>query len=147
MSLERSISLPILTTGLNIPSSSVVREYYITITSTIPFTYSYNVVARSRIGLPIGMFLFVVGIIVTVVGVVLKESGSPKALKRRSWQEPTLGGSANSRNSKTGRTGGSSRSGSGGAAPVKVSSAVKCKKCGGVMPRNSQYCPHCYAKQ
>ena len=129
ITMERSSAIPLITSGLTVPSSAA-REYYITISSDTPFTYSYKTVARSRIGLPIALLLFVVGIIVTVTGVVLKEGSGKRTLKKRSWQEPTLGGNSNSRRSRSSRSDNSSRNETNGAAQVKVSSAVKCKKCG-----------------
>ncbi len=148
VSLERSHSIPVITSGLAIPSSTN-RQYYLQINSANSFSYSYNVVARSRFGLFVYIPLFVIGIIVTVVGVVLKGSTRSKTLKKRSWQEPTLGGSSvfkNSSNSAKSKNS-SQRVDNSSGHSVKVSTAVSCKKCGGIMPRNSQYCPHCYAKQ
>lgn len=150
VSLERSTSIPLLTSGLTVPSSAV-REYYIQITSAsgdTSFSYSYEAIARSRLGLYIFTPLLVIGIALTVAGVVLRDSSKGKKLKTRSWQEPTLGGSPTRNFSRSMRSFSGKKNKSGGSpAPVRVSSSVNCKKCGGVMPRNSQYCPHCYAKQ
>lgn len=146
---ERSSKIPILTSGFIMPDSNIGRSYYIQVSSLNSFTYSYKADAKQQIGLFIGVPLFIIGIIVVIAGVVLKDSGSPRKLKTRSWQEPTLGGvSSKSSYSRNSLKSSSSKKGSGGSAPKpRVSTAVNCKKCGGVMPRNSQYCPHCYTRQ
>ena len=148
---ERSINIPIFTSGLSLKDSNTNRIYYIMVTSSQPFTFSYLGIAQARIGFFVGIPLLLIGIIVLVVGIVLKESGRIKPMKARSWQEPTLGGNASkgsstmySRKAKKSSKGGG---GSGVPQSSKVTTSVNCKKCGGVIPRNSQYSPHCYARQ
>lgn len=138
----------ILSSGLQI-SSNTQREYVIRITSDHSFTFIDQTFVKSRVIYPIATLFTIIGIIVTITGVVLKPAnGGSKKLRKRSWQEPTLGGTASLRNSRGSiRSSTSSKGGIGNSSSPKVSSAVSCKKCGGVMPRNSQYCPHCYSKQ
>jgi hypothetical protein len=150
---ERSLPIPLITSGLT-GLSSVDREYYITINSDQSFEYTYLSVVRDRIGALVSIALLVVGIIVIVIGFIAKPSGTGKMkpLKEKSWQEPTLGGSSrnssvknSSRSSKSPKS--SKTSSIGGGSAARVATSVNCKKCNGVMPRNSQYCPHCYTKQ
>ena len=128
---ERSISIPLLTSGLSLQDSNTNRMYYIMVTSSQPFTFSYLGIAQARIGFFVGIPLLLIGIIVLVAGVVLKESGRIKPMKARSWQEPTLGGSANKGSSfMSSRKAPKSSKGGGGGGVAHfslVSSAVNCK--------------------
>lgn len=138
---RRLPAIPLLVSGNGIPADTP-RVYYVSVSSTQSFHYDYRGVARSRFGFILFLPLLIASIAVLVVAFVKDSSGAGFGrLKKRSWQEPTLGGSSMSRGSR------------GPATPVspenskKVNTAVNCKKCGGVMPRNAQYCPHCYTRQ
>ena len=146
------IEIPFLVSGSPIPSS-VAREYSISVSSVNggSYTYQYEGYAKSHFAVFISLAVFIIGIIITVLGFVFGRSSSKaKPMKKRSWQEPTLGGSSNSSRFSSNSSSKSKKSNknSGSASSSRhVSTSVNCKKCGGVMPRNSQYCPHCYTRQ
>lgn len=149
LTTERTLpSIPLIfSNGLQI-SSKTPHEYVLRITSTSSFSFQDQTYVKSRVVYPIALLFAIIGIIVTIIGVVLKPANGSKKLRKRSWQEPTLGGSSSMRNSRGSfRSSKSSKGGTGNSSAPKISSAVTCKKCGGIMPRNSQYCPHCYSKQ
>ena len=125
---ERSSNIPLLTSGFIIPDSNIGRAYYIQVSSQNSFSYSYKADAKQRIGLFIEVPLFIIGVLVAIVGMVLKDNGAPRKLKTRSWQEPTLGGS-NSRSSslKNPLRSSSSKRGAGGSTSTpKASTSVNC---------------------
>ena len=152
LTTERTLTIPlIISDGIQIPTSTP-REYNLIISSSSSFSYVYKVVLKWRIFNPLGFLVSLIGLIVVIAGVVLKTpSGKGKKLKTRSWQEPTLGSASNRNSSRSSLKSSNSKSSqgsySGSSNTVRPSTSVNCKKCGGVMPRNSQYCPHCYTKQ
>ena len=150
LTTERTLTIPlVMSDGIQI-STNTPREYQLIISSNSPFSFVYKVVLKWRIFNPLGFLVSLIGLIVVIIGVVLKApSGKTKKLKTRSWQEPTLGGTSNRNSARSSYQSSKSSKGSYGGSPnsVKASTSVNCKKCGGVMPRNSQYCPHCYTKQ
>lgn len=144
------LAIPLVVSGNPIPAF-VARQYSISVSSVNggTYQYAYEGYAKGHFAIFISLALLVVGAIITGVGFVFGRSSSKgKPMRKRSWQEPTLGGSSSRFSSKMSfKSGKSSQKSNSNSTVRKVSTSVNCKKCGGVMPRNSQYCPHCYARQ
>lgn len=146
---ERKYTIPLLTSGsITLPNSNTDRYYVLQVSSANSFNFSYQVVAKSRLGIFIGSPLLLIGIVATIIGFVAKDGTQQlKSMKKRSWQEPTLGGNANSNRSANASKSSSAKGIKASNQAAARPSAIHCKKCNGVMPRNSQYCPHCYTRQ
>ncbi|MHA2362984.1 MAG: hypothetical protein ACXAC7_03435 [Candidatus Hodarchaeales archaeon] len=141
--------IPIIMQGYKV-SNNNQHQYVLTIESdtATSFTYQLKITAKSLLLVPIGGIIALIGLIITIIGAVLKpkEVGRPQRLSLQPAFEPTLGGGTR-RSTSPGR--GSKKKGKskkkGG--PPKRASSTNCSSCGQVMPRNAQYCPHCYARQ
>ena len=133
--------------------SSVKHQYYLKIDSTDSFSHRSQTTIFSNLIVIIGLFITIVGTVLLVAGLIMGRGTGRKRSRPLPLQpafEPTLGsGSQKSR-------GGSSRSSSSKNKSSKVSrgssasarsSTSKCRSCNLPIPRNSQYCPHCYKRQ
>ena len=141
VSTERTLPIPIMTSGLTI-NAIEDREYYIILESSDSFSYFFQYESKWRITVILGFIILLIGLIITIVGFVKKSSGY-KPIPARPLYEPVIG--SGSRNSSS-ISKGSNKSSSKKDTVVKQSRTLNCKKCNGVVPRNSQYCPHCYTK-
>lgn len=154
--VNQIISIPLLMAGQKI-DSNIRHQYILGIESNNSFSYDIESELNDRLLAPIGLVLLVIGLIVTILGLVLSENGAKqqkgRALPLQPAFEPTLGGgsrkvsaSSSRRSSKTQSKKKDSKKGKAASSSRKASTAT-CRSCGGVMPRNAQYCPHCYARQ
>ena len=144
---EAKPQIPLLMTGLNL-DSSIDHQYFINIqTSATNYDVSYNVFVKSRIFTPLALIIAIAGAIVTIFGFIRQPAGGRfRPIPTRPAYEPSIGGGGNgAMSSKASKRSKNSKKGK----PVASKRATPnaCKKCGGVMPRNAQYCPHCYTRQ
>lgn len=142
------LSIPLVMEGLKL-DSSIKHDYWLMITTTSKQSYEvkYQFEFSWQITVPIGVIMGIIGLIITVIGFTKSSSGSKyKPLPTRPAFEPSIGGGGtSSKKSKSSKKGKKSKKGK--ASSSKHPSAHTCRKCSGVLPKNAQYCPHCYTRQ
>ncbi|OLS25956.1 MAG: hypothetical protein HeimC3_12300 [Candidatus Heimdallarchaeota archaeon LC_3] len=131
------------------------------VTKTDGGSVSVSYVAKAslywKIFIPISILLTMVGVVALIIAFATKSRG-PKVGKPLKYQaavfEPTLsessqqfGGRSSSSKKIKDKKAKQSKSNKRTRGPQVTSSADRCKQCSKPVPKQAQYCPHCYARQ